>query len=302
MMVRLLGLIAWVALAVVLVGFLGALHPALDLLGALRPLAAVLALAVVLAGAALRAWRAAAMAALALVVAGAGLLPYAVEFPPEARAVPAAERQVRVVSFNLYRANPDPAAAAAWLRASGADVILLQEVAGGNRAVREALADLYPHQALCEYWGGGVAVLSRLAEVAHGEKCLWTPSMAWMRVRTGAGELTVASVHLRRPWPAGQAVQVAQLGRRLARLERPILIGGDFNAMPWSRAVARLAEATRAERVPGLRLTFREPWLGLRLPIDHFLADPALEPVRIALGPEMGSDHLPLVADFALPQ
>ncbi|MBI2255280.1 MAG: hypothetical protein HYU58_11720 [Proteobacteria bacterium] len=116
-------------------------------------------------------------------------------------------------------------------------------------------------------------------------------------------ELTLAMVHLSRPFPlAGFGRQVAQaerLGGQLAEIPRPIILAGDFNALPWSKALQNLSSAMAADNAQ---------WTGtfpakspVKLAIDQVRVNGGLQIVSLETGPYLGSVHLPLVATIALP-
>ncbi|MBD0270991.1 MAG: endonuclease/exonuclease/phosphatase family protein, partial [Acetobacteraceae bacterium] len=81
---------------------------------------------------------------------------------------------------------------------------------------------------------------------------------------------------------------------------RPAVLGGDLNAAAWS-AVTGLMQRTGGLLDPrkgrGFFLTF-PAWLPtpLRFPIDHVLFTPEFRLRAIELLPDIGSDHLPLLA------
>ena len=134
--------------------YAGALHPAGDSLAVGRPFLAALLVA---AGLALRGragWTAAAAGALALA-------------PVLWAARPMALAEGRDPGVILYQKNlrftlADPRAIVADIQASGADIVLLQEVSGRNLSVPAALQAALPHQAICPAHAvGAVAVLSR---------------------------------------------------------------------------------------------------------------------------------------------
>ncbi len=80
---------------------------------------------------------------------------------------------------------------------------------------------------------------------------------------------------------------------------RPFIIAGDFNSTPWGRAY-NAVPGTRAGD-PRLEGTFPALLGPLGLPIDHIrFGGLILTDYRV--GPDIGSDHLPLFATFALPQ
>lgn len=80
---------------------------------------------------------------------------------------------------------------------------------------------------------------------------------------------------------------------------RPFVIAGDFNSTPWGRAY-NAVPGTRAGD-PRFEGTFPALLGPLGLPIDHIrFGGLILTDYRV--GPDIGSDHLPLFATFALPE
>ena len=120
-------------------------------------------------------------------------------------------------------------------------------------------------------------------------------TMGWMHVETPEGPLTIAAIHLSWPYPFPQARQARLAAEALQDVKGPLFVAGDFNAMPWSHAVATIAEASRTRLVPGFRPSFENVPVWPGLSIDHVLADPSI-PVHVALGPFSGSDHRALIA------
>jgi endonuclease/exonuclease/phosphatase (EEP) superfamily protein YafD len=220
---------------------------------------------------------------------------------------PASAAGINMIQFNLSFRNPRPKAVADFIRAADADIVTLQEVTDKTVKVLELLAKDYPTRIRCRYARvGSVAVLSRLpAAKGKAQGCVDGQGMTWIRVVAGGQELTVASVHLHWPWPFQQYRQIGELERYLRELPRPVLLAGDFNAAPWSHAVDRIAKASGASVAPGLRFSFDiefNDWAPpLPIPIDHILLPGDVTPLDVRLGPELGSDHRPIVARLALP-
>jgi hypothetical protein len=122
--------------------------------------------------------------------------------------------------------------------------------------------------------------------------------------RIAGTELTFAVLHLARPFPVGafgrQADEVEGIAAALAEIPRPVIVAGDFNALPWSAATAAIGEAIDAGA---------SKWAGtfparapLRLPIDQVLVGRSLTITALMAGPDVGSVHLPLLATIALPR
>jgi endonuclease/exonuclease/phosphatase (EEP) superfamily protein YafD len=96
-----------------------------------------------------------------------------------------------------------------------------------------------------------------------------------------------------------------QLGRLRAGLAElrgvPLLVGGDFNVPPDQSSMAALGAQFRfafedAGWGYGYTRPTRYPWFR----IDHLLASPEWVFTRCWVGPNVGSDHLPLIAEAVL--
>lgn len=282
-----LGLACAAALCV-LGGLMAPLHPALDSLGIAMPYAALALLA-----AALLLRLRAALRLAAAAVGLAGLLPIAATaHAPAEPGKPA----LRLLQHNLFFKND---AADLDERILAHDVVTLQEV----RAAAPMLAELpagWTMRACGDTNVGATAVATRLVPLAQG--CL-NDGHAWMRVATDAGPVTVVSLHLHWPWPAAgdrQARQIARLAPLIRALPRPVIVAGDFNQMPWSAAVDRIAEAADTEVAPGLRVTLALLDGLARLPIDHVLI-PEGWGARVEPAGRHGSDHVALAAELLGP-
>ncbi|RMF38091.1 MAG: hypothetical protein D6754_08170, partial [Alphaproteobacteria bacterium] len=124
---------AALALAVIAAGYLGALHPAFDSLSVLRPHAGLAALVLLIAAALTGRRPAGVMALGAVFLSVAGMLPLALRSEGAEVPDPEAAPKLRVVSLNMLYANPTPGQAGRWIAASGADIVLLQEVSFRHR-------------------------------------------------------------------------------------------------------------------------------------------------------------------------
>lgn len=281
---NLAGTLLTLAILSLVSGYLGRLHPLGDSLAVARPLAIVaVLLAAVLAS----------MAGMQLASFGATLLAlfcglqiflaFTIAGPPG---------QLLVYQKNLLYRNDALAALEADIRAADPAVITLQEVSEPNLALLERLRDAYPQQQICPGNAvGGDAVLSRLPMVEGTGFC--APGLAAMQVKQGDEVFWLVSLHLHWPWPYQQADHIQQLLPVLARLEGPVVIGGDFNMVVWAYGVKVIAAVTRTVAAGPTLGTYTgfEPWP--RLAIDHVFA-----PLggRTVLRGAFGSDHLGVLA------
>ena len=273
-------------------GFLGAYHPAGDSLAVFRPYA-LGALLFALIGFGLWRHKRLAYISLALLVFGGYSLRQVL--------VPAAP----VAGFSLMQHNNlfsnDASDLVDFARAEAPDIITLQEITTKAVPQLAALRPDYPYQEICRFESvGGVAILSKFRFIgAHGAGCIEGLGMVSARVEIPAGEVTVVSLHLHWPWPYGQAAQLTDMLPALAALKGPVFVGGDFNMVAWSHAVAQIEAVTDTKAVAGLRFT-KSLFSGLvQLPIDQILG-PANWPATAQRGPRLGSDHNSVIAKFAL--
>jgi endonuclease/exonuclease/phosphatase (EEP) superfamily protein YafD len=83
------------------------------------------------------------------------------------------------------------------------------------------------------------------------------------------------------------------------------MVLGDLNTTSWSPYFRDLvADSGLLDSRRGFGVEPSWPSFGLpllRIPIDHGLVSPAVSVLDRRIGPAAGSDHLPLVIDFALP-
>ena len=279
---RVLVAVTALAFLLLLAGFGARLHPAGDTIGVFR-----VPLAVITMAGALVLWRPLPATLPVALIAAAALVPHLPGPAPEEPAEP----MLTLYQQNLLYSRTDHAAFVGEIRRQAPDVITLQEVSEQNVAIIDALSDLYPHRKFCPVGDRfGEAVLSRLPIEGDSVDCLPGGSLALLRVRTEAGPVWIGSVHLNWPWPRGQAREVDKLLPVLEGLEGPVLLAGDFNAVPWSHTVRRMARAIGARRAGPGGASFVLPFIHLPVTIDHIVAPEGFDGGAKVM-PRLGSDH-----------
>lgn len=278
-----------------------------------RPL---LALLLVLA---MAAWplldrRAASWALLAGLVAALGLQlrwlwPYTPLHPVQA--LPAGdcapEDRLSVVVANLRVSNQGAGPFLDAVRRADPDAVFAVEVDPGWLRALQPLEAAYPHHVLhprADFWG--FALYTRLETVQPEVRHLvsgYVPSLrTGLRLRSGA-VVTFHGLHPKPPLPSegtGQRDAELLLAAEEVRGGGAALIGGDLNAVAWS-PVTRLLQRVGGMLDPrvgrGVFATF-PTWLPgpLRFPIDHVFFTPEFRLLAVERLPDIGSDHLPLLA------
>jgi endonuclease/exonuclease/phosphatase (EEP) superfamily protein YafD len=222
-------------------------------------------------------------------------------------------RVLRLASINLRFDNDDHAAVLAALRSEPFDVIAVNEMTRVWRAALHPLDADYPHHLDWPASTFGIGLWSRYplkeAEVIPLGSAV-TPAIRAV-VLAPQGTFTLLAVHPSRPGLTGQSdtdlrdLALAAIPRVLGKAVRPRIVLGDCNDTRWSGAFGDLLSATGlADTADGRG--WQPSWPValpslLRIPIDQCLIEPTVAVHRRRLGPDVGSDHLPLFVDLELP-
>ena len=302
-------LLAAVCAGAAVAGQFGRERLAFDVLNHLAPIWLAGALAALLAGLLFRGlarWLIVSMAAVGVAACVALMAPeYLRGAGPKAPA--GASERMKLIQFNVWDKNVDVAATVDWLARQDADIIVLEEP---FPALREALADRTGMHIVCP--DCDVSIASKAAPLPGRSGRLFPPGIgptAYATYRDGRGEFTVIGIH--DAWPTDgddQQRQEAQLARGIAKFPRQrTIVSGDFNSAPWSFSRRRWDKAfglVRRDRAvfswPAGKVTrrrYREP-IAI-LPIDHVFAGEGWATVSVTRGPQLGSDHYPLIAVLA---
>ena len=96
-------------------------------------------------------------------------------------------------------------------------------------------------------------------------------------------------------------LQLDSVADLAARSPRPLIVVGDLNITMWAHHYQRLEEVSRlsnARRGFGIAPTWPAWLYPGRIPIDHVLVSEDIAVTDFAAGPNIGSDHLPIVVKF----
>lgn len=217
--------------------------------------------------------------------------------------------QLKVIQFNVWDRDLDPARTIDWIAAQRPDIVVLEETTPEFRRLVEAKTGWTSPCRNCEvmiysHLPGQVTPVPKMEGPRPGP-------LAHLTFQDANGPFTVIGVH--NAWPTDgedQQRQEARLAQVIAAFPRGrTIVAGDFNSTPWSFSRRRWDAAfglTRRDRsifswpagqvVKG-KTHFRFP-IPI-LPIDHVYAGPGWATVSITRGPKLGSDHYPIVAVLA---
>ncbi len=195
------------------------------------------------------------------------------------------------------------------VRDESPDIITLAEPHGAwMSALLPAFSPAYPHHRYEAFEDNyGIAVFSRLpftrAET-HGFGPARLPTLV-ISVELAGQPLTLIATH---PPPPKSALETIQRDRQMQEIAQfaaaqpgPLLLAGDLNMSSWSYAFGDLLRHSRlrdSRQGIGLQPSWpaQRPWF--LIPLDHILHTPDIVIHRRRIGPDIGSDHLPVLVDF----
>ena len=238
---------------------------------------------------------------------GLGVVPYFISTARAEANPDRGGRPVRVVLFNVLNSNREYADVLDYLERIDADLLVVQEFDPKWRRNLAALEDRYPHRELAVRRGAfGMAVFSKFPldgarwHVDHGEH---------YPIFSGTveiGEKRVALTSLHPPPPVRQRSarvrnEILELAASLAEAEGSRLLIGDLNCTPWSphfRALCRATGLRDSALGHGVQATWFPRSLPIGIPIDHVLVSEDIRIESREVGPNLGSDHRPVVVDL----
>lgn len=237
---------------------------------------------------------------------------------------------LRILTCNVRTGGFDARALSELIRARNVDLVALQECPPSVRL------DLPPGWSTVQT--GIIAIMSRFPIEARPPFLDKHPPHVWPRhsllpcaVDTPQGNLIFHSVYLPSPRYGLQHILDRQIGINPTKIDlliaqtenrrtvsqnvrnalqvngHPFVLAGDFN-MPVESSIyqevwADLKNAFCA-RGRGYGWSFRDSALFIPIQgrIDHILAGNGVIPVTCEIGPDVGSDHLPVIADILIPE
>ena len=298
-------------LAATVFSALATLHWFAELFSHFAPHYAVFALFFLLAFALLRAWR---WALLACALALWNGYPVARLLLLGDTPVLSTARQFTVFHFNANLNHEQPQRITSYLqRQKHIDVVILLEATEAFAVVLDELKEIYPYQIRhLESSPFGIALASKHAidfgAISKAPSGIFAHIEATLKLPGRDTPLALYAVHAPPP------ISVEMAGERNRKFDyvarkaaaqpqsTPVVVG-DFNLTPWSPYFQKFIadSGLRDARTPrrfehSWPVTFNNAHIGLA--IDHSFAHPSLPLVKRIIGPDLGSDHMPVTVTF----
>lgn len=219
----------------------------------------------------------------------------------------------RALSINVHTSNRAFGKVIDFVRKADADVVLLLEIDKRWKDALAPLEQLYPHSRFEPRRDNfGVAFFSRDEVVSSEVEVFADPSNPdeigvpglVVVIRHGGKTIRVIGAHPLPPTGPGNSRwrndELSKVAEMATRSREPVLLIGDLNATPWSAGM-RVLTRQSALRLPPAKFQREPSWMvtsPLAIPIDHALATLPLVVLRRDVGPDVGSDHVPIIAEL----
>jgi endonuclease/exonuclease/phosphatase (EEP) superfamily protein YafD len=303
-----------IALLATLAGFAGRLWWPLDLLShfRLQYLAVFLILCIALVIA--KHWPAAFIAIIGLLINGYEVGRLSIKHSPVTAQHPA----LKLMHFNAWDIrNRDPAALARYLNTANFDLVFIQE---SSAEIVEHIKTLSVDYKLIEpidtYIHDQTVVFARRSveptlQITSAATRQWDYAVE-VHIKWNDQHIALLSPHITAPGLPGthaaREVEFASVADWANSQTNPCIVIGDLNATPWSMHFRWLLAQTNlmnSQQGFGFQGSWprRTPhslsWL-FTIPIDHCLHSNSLITLDRRVGPNLGSDHLPIELSLAV--
>lgn len=219
-----------------------------------------------------------------------------------------ATRELKVVQINVWAVkNKHYSDSVNVIRKHNPDVVGIVELSRDwKRKLAKELKD-YPYVAVEERFGG-LGIYSRYP--LEGTQVLSSGNIERPRIRTTLllpdQKVTLILAHVARPKRnyTIRNLDFKAVTAEAASAPRPMILFGDLNCTPWSAYFQKLLAQGKlrdSENGFGVQPTWSpRGWVPF-VPIDHFLTSLDVKTVHREVGPDVGSDHLPVFVKLIIP-
>ncbi len=243
---------------------------------------------------------------------------------PHFAGVGEATNKVRILLCNITPKNQNYAQVISLLRSEKPDIAVLLNINNTWIEKLSAVNDILPYPI-------GRINPDNVGIAVYSKRFLENPIISSLGNQKNAiilGDFTISKqvVSLVAPLPLppleptlfkSRNQQLEEISQYIHQLKNPVVMVGDFNTTMWSAYYKRFLQNTglrNARQGFGILSTWPtkekfssyQPPLPLLLsmllsiPIDHCLVSPEVKVVNIRTGPNVGSEHLPLITDLVI--
>ncbi|MBX9668337.1 MAG: endonuclease/exonuclease/phosphatase family protein [Candidatus Obscuribacterales bacterium] len=224
---------------------------------------------------------------------------------------------MRVLQINLNNRNFHHTAVIDYINATKPDLLLLSEVTPiWGSALDKGLGNFRKVAVIARVDTYGIAVyttsIDNISTVINYFGSTGHPSITSNFMYAGQ-PIALVFTHLQGPikehWFKLHSEEIPDLSQKLAKIRVPLILCGDMNCTPWTyllsdlQANCRLRDSS-AGFGPQLSwptfMSFRNVPTTPLLPIDHCFISKEFSVLNRSIGPNVGSDHLPVLVELGI--
>lgn len=249
-------------------------------------------------------------AAIMLIVTAINAVPVLPWYIGEAEASQSSGPRIKLLLSNVYAGNEDTRQLLDLIDQEQADLVFLQEVTDACNRELAALREDYPYSLnIPREDNFGIAVLSR--HPFSNASVIQSPPHGYptLIVEIVIGDRAATFVTTHPAPPLGDAgfdarnIQLANIAAVIAEAAGPRVLIGDLNTSMWGEQYELLVEKTNlvdARHGFGVLPSWPTQLPFAMIPIDHCLVSEEFRVTDVRSGPDIGSDHLPLIVELQL--
>jgi endonuclease/exonuclease/phosphatase (EEP) superfamily protein YafD len=236
--------------------------------------------------------------------------------------------KIRAVSINLDFKNSSYEKVVSFITQSQPQIIILEDLSEGwEDGLRETLAQfpyfirlkyaeaypveedfMEPFRDIFKKHKASVGLFSKLPfeSTMLGQFETYPSPYVMAQLKFNGIPFTLFGAHLM--IPAGSILskvrnkQITVLTQKIQSINQPIVLLGDLNITPWSTFFINFIQKTGLKETRkefGISPTWPTGYASMRIPIDHSLTSERIIVHSFRLGPNVGSDHFPIILDFS---
>ncbi len=218
------------------------------------------------------------------------------------------DKSVTFVTFNLNARNTDYKTAQQFFMENKFDLLVLQEFSKEWATQLKSLKERYNSQEIRHFpHQHGVAIFSdhklRVENFIYDESLNFAITVA--SITLPSKEVSLLITHLKNPQNSNahqqRVLQAELVNKFISETEGDYIVMGDLNATPWSSIYMRMFSNIKAKCISNSSVGTWPSWfIPIRIPIDQIVFCGNWYFPQFELGPNLSSDHLPLIASVKI--
>jgi len=247
------------------------------------------------------------VSAFCIIINLAEIVPWYFPAPAWAGATPG--QHLRILHSNVLRSNRRYSEVISLVKAEQPDIAVFVEVNTSWAKELSVLSEIFPYSSTQqESEAFGSAIYSKLPLENSSVKAFSNQRKSLSADVKFQGKiisliLAHPTVPIRQESFINRNKQLAAIGEYAAQVKNPLIVVGDFNTTMWSpfyKNMVKTGNLRNARSGFGILPTWPTFLPLAYIPIDHFLVSKEIGVLKIRTGPNVGSDHLPLITDLVI--